>query len=287
MAKGASGLAARIGSKILSLGLNPETPRLTVGVWGTKETGKTTFLSLLPAAVNGSRWTVQPSDAATEAFLARASKALFQAGRFPDPPAEREPQAYMFSVRRPRTYLEKVAGRRRAYTITFLDASGDWCERKDSVRLGSPDNPIEYLVGCEAILCFLDPVRMRYEGSEYASVLIGAFDGLRRRLEIPLSGKLPHRVAFIVPKVDEEGLWSNRSRAERYVMEQFGMTPFQDLTERFRPSHYRFFACSSVGRIDGRSNCERQDELSVILSPDRIEPFRLFDPIEWMILNST
>jgi hypothetical protein len=287
LAKGASGLASRLGTKILAIGLKPETPRLTIGVWGTRATGKTTHLSMLPVSVEERRWVVQPSDEATSSFLEQYRVALYEEGRFPGPDEVRAPRPYRFAVRRPRTYLEKVAGRRRSFDITFLDAAGEWCERAIPARLGSPDDPVEYLVACDAILCFLDPTRMRYEGSQYASIVVGVFDALRRRLQIPLSGRLPHRVAFVVPKIDEDELWPNRDRAEAHVMELMGMAPFQDLVDRFRPSHYRFFACSSIGQFNGRSNRERQGDWSVIANRAKIQPFGLFDPLEWLLLSSS
>jgi hypothetical protein len=279
---GATQVFTRLGYRLLSLGLNPDTPRLTIGIWGTRATGKTTSLAMLPIAAKSTRWAMVPSDPTTAEFLEQSQAALVGMGRFPDPLSERPPVTYSFFIQRARSYVEKVAGRRRAFEVKFLDAPGDWCERPIPAR-SSPDSPVEYLSACDAILFFLDPLQMRLHGSDYGADVVSVLDAVRLRLELPNDGRLPHRLAFVVPRVDEDEQWSHRGRARGYVEELVGMEAFQDIVDRCRPSRFRFFACSAVGRVDGRANCERHDGRSRIPNPEGIQPYRLFEPLAWML----
>jgi hypothetical protein len=285
VANGAMKLVTRLGYPVLSLGLKPDTPRLTVGMWGSRSTGKTTSLALLPGAAESNLWTMQPIDEATSDFLASSRRALLDDGRFPGPAATVEPRPLSFLVAKRRTYVEKITGRRRTFSVSFLDAPGEWCERPIPARRSAPDSPIEYLAACDAIFFFLDAARMRTDGSDYAADLVLLLDALRRRLDLPKGGLLPHRISFIVPKVDEDDLWPQRDRAREYVMELLGMVPSQDIVERFKKSNCRFFACSSVGRLDGRSNCERQCGESWVVDRGQIQPYHLFDPLEWILTH--
>jgi hypothetical protein len=280
---GATRLVTKLGYRVLSIGLNPDVPRLKVGLWGTRATGKTTSLALLPTAAEGTSWTMEPIGVDASEFIERSQIALFVDGRFPEPSTELPPIPYTFLVRRPRAYLEKVVGRRRAFQVTFLDASGSWCERPIPARLAAPDSPIEYLATCDAIFFFLDSVRMRLTGSEYGASVVEVLDSLRRRLELTGNRPLPHYAAFIVPKADEDEQWAHRDRVEAHLMELLGMEPFHAMVERFQPSRYRVFACSAVGRNGSRSNCEHHDGLSRIGNPGSLRPHNLFEPLEWML----
>ena len=268
--------------RLLSLGLNPATPRLTVGVWGPRVTGKTTSLAMLPLAAEGTRWTMECVDRAAAGLVELSQAALVVQGRFPDAPAERSPVPYSFAVRRERSYAEKVSGKRRTFQVTFLDAPGAWCERPIPAR-AAPDSPIEYLVACDAILFFLDPTQMRQHGTDYGASVVGMLDSLRRRLDLPTSGRLPHRIAVVIPRVDEDEQWKHRERVRAHVMEQIGMVTFQDIVDRCQPSRFRIFAISSVGRVDGRSNCELFEGRSRVADPAKIQPYRLFEPLEWVL----
>ncbi len=225
---------------------------------------------------------MEPLGPAADEFVARSQQALVVSGRFPDSPAERTPTSYGFAVRRGRSYAEKVKGMRRAYQVTFQDAPGAWCERPIPAR-ASPDSPIEYLTSCDAILFFLDPAQMRLHGADYGASVSDVLDSLRRRLDLPTGGRLPHRVAFVVPRVDEDEQWKHRDRVREYVREQVGIATFQDIVDRCQPSRYRFFGFSSIGRADGRANLEQVDGQSRIADPAKVKPFRLFDSLEWML----
>ena len=278
----ATGAFGKLASRLLSVGLNPAAPRLTVGLWGPRGTGKTTSLAMLPIAAEDTRWKMEPLSAADDEFLARSQEALVVSGRFPEPPAERAPLPHAFVVRRGRSYVEKVRGMRRAYHVTFQDAPGDWCERPIPAR-ATPESPIEYLTACDAILFFLDPAQMRLHGADYGASVVGVLDSLRRRLDLPSSGRLPYRIAFVIPKIDEDEQWRHRERVREFVMEQVGMATFQDMVDRCQPSRYRFFGFSSIGRVDGRSNCELAEGQSRVANPAKMKPFRLFDSLEWLL----
>jgi hypothetical protein len=272
----------KVANRLLSIGLNPAMPRLTIGLWGPRGTGKTTSLAMLPIAAEETRWKMEPLGEAADGFVARSQEALVVSGRFPDPPAERMPVPYSFAIGRGRSYVEKVRGMRRADQVTFQDAPGAWCERPIPLR-ASADSPIEYLTTCDGILFFLDPVQMRLHGADYGASIVGMLDSLRRRLDLPTSGRLPHRIAFVVPRVDEDEQWKHRDRIRAYVMEQVGMVTFQDIVDKCQPSRYRFFGFSSIGRVDGRSNLEQVEGQSRIANPAKMKPFRLFDSLEWML----
>ena len=133
------------------------------------------------------------------------------------------------------------------------------------------------------MMFFLDPIQMRLHGADYGASVVGVLDSLRRRLELPTSGRLPHRIAFVVPRIDEDEQWRHRERVREYVREQVGMVTFQDIVDRCHPARYRFFGFSSVGRVDGRCNVELVEGQSRIADPAKTKPFRLFDTLEWML----
>ena len=278
----APGVFGKLADRLLSIGLNPATPQLTIGLWGPRGTGKTTSLAMLPIAAEDTRWTMEPLGSAADEFVARSREALVVSGRFPEPSAERNPIAYAFAIGRGRSYVEKVRGLRRTCQVTFQDAPGAWCERPIPGR-ASPDSPIEYLTACDAILFFLDPVQMRLHGADYGASVVDVLGSLRRRLELPSSGRLPHRIAFVVPRIDEDEQWKHRERVQDYVREQVGMVTFQDIVDKCQPARYRFFGSSSIGRVDGRSNCEQVEGQSRVAIPAKIKPFRLFDSLGWML----
>jgi len=269
---------------ILNYGLKPGIPSASVGIWGSKEAGKTTYLAALRHAMNDNDWSMKAYDGESQTFLERAHRTIFVKGTFPEPTRVEAARTYSYWFQRPRSYFEKVAGSRKTFRVEFVDASGEWFEGRG---LGSSvygwEAPYSYLAECQGIVCLLDPARMSQEGEAYTNMVANALQQIHAYMNLGKRAKLPHYIAFALSKADENEYWHNRTRPESIVKKLVGRRGLRSITRHCHRGRRKFFAFSAIGRVGDRPNYEMRDGTIRIVNRDNIQPFRLFDPLEWIL----
>lgn len=269
---------------ILNYGLKPGIPSASVGIWGSKQAGKTTYLAMLRHAMNDSDWSMKACDRESQTFLEKAYHTIFVNGTFPDPTRVEAARVYSYWFQRPRSYFEKVAGSRKTFRVEFVDASGEWFE---GTGLGSAtygwDDPYSYLAECQGIVCLLDPIRMAREGEAYANLVADALQQVQQHMSLDRKAKLPHYVAFALSKADEDEYWSDRTKPESIIKKLVGRNGLNLIKRHCHWRRRQFFAFSAIGRVQGKPNYEMHNGRIRIKNRDNIESFHLFDPLKWIL----
>jgi hypothetical protein len=229
---------------------SPSSIRL--GIWGTSEAGKTTYLAMLyDQLLRSPEWSVAADERAST-FVEDQLHTLFNAGLFP--PAtealnELDVLTYHVKARKPmpRGLAEVV--------ISFVDAPGEFYE--DPVGTGGRVNAgmdiIDYLASCHGIIFLLDPQRGGQRASaDYQSMLMKLFMAFQRRTARPggaMCHKLEQYLAFCVTKVDREPFWSRRDAPDKLAADVLGTRLVEMIETTFSDQErFKFFATSAIGR---------------------------------------
>jgi len=106
-------------------------------------------------------------------------------------------------------------------------------------------------------------------------------------------GSIEKYAAIVLTKVDMLGNWERRDHPDRFIRDVLTLDELRILESAFPKDHLRYFASSAVGMYqdkDGkmRSNCEESSDREgkqkyQIVSPYEIQPFNVFEPLEWLI----
>lgn len=281
------------------------TTEIQIGLWGPREAGKTTFLAMLYHECLRREWRIKPEGEALK-FVKDTHRFLFNKGEFPPPTQISATKVYQFRVTPPQRGL--FGGRSsRTFVLSFPDVGGEWYEDYEKARAQaqSGQNPMEILARCRGLLLLVDPdpsFRNRREeddpdrgGEQKASSYFEMLLDLTSELEGASgeAGSTVRYVAVVLTKMDKPGNWEQRDQPDRFA--QSVLTPHElRIIENLVPrDHLRYYASSAVGVFqdrDGqlRSNFEEfKDEegkpKSRIPAPDKIQPFNVLEPLEWLM----
>ena len=283
-------------------------PEIQIGLWGPRDSGKTTFLAMLyHECLRREGWSIEPRGDSL-GFIKGMHRMLFEEGRFPDPTPIGATKFYEFYVTPPKRGI--LPGRSsRTFILSFPDAGGEWYERYEVIKAQHSDeaNPIQFLAKCHGLLLLVDPNRYspgrhgrnRLPGADeedqrlrsYFEMLLDLTSELKQSRSEP--GSIEKYAAIVLTKVDMLGNWERRDHPDRFIRDVLTLDELRILESAFPKDHLRYFASSAVGMYqdkDGkmRSNCEESSDREgkqkyQIVSPYEIQPFNVFEPLEWLI----
>lgn len=209
----------------LGLPIDPEhsVKPLRIGLWGSTQSGRTTFLTVLGTVFkewtgpeNGEQWRVVAASRKTSLLLEKWGAPLLNEQRFPPASAPLpggEPMSFRLERRRPRgrglvgwLRPERVAD----ITVALQDRAGqEWVGAKRSV------NAVRYLANSDALVYFFDPTHdtdlddadeppREWRSADFFNVVETDLGMLAAREGRVHKGFLPQHIAVCVPKLDEQ-----------------------------------------------------------------------------------
>ncbi|MCC5613757.1 hypothetical protein LC605_01410 [Nostoc sp. CHAB 5836] len=261
---------------------------IRIGIWGTKGSGKTVFLSRLYDALEASpdEWLVA-ADPEARQFVKKHRREMDNTrkpGVLPLP-NERIDEIPIFSYVLKPQQLDIPASK---IVLEFIDAPGEFYEdiynasdiivRKKN-KSTSNDRKIftneyeevereykgivEYLMSCDGIIFLIDPKASFKDGDSYQSLLIDLFQEFQER-SYPSNDfeRLEQYMAFCVTKVDDDdNLWRQAQDPQKLALELMGSQMLKRLqtychlepnkekrNQLHKYNRCQFFGVSAIGR---------------------------------------
>ncbi|RCJ32593.1 hypothetical protein A6769_27340 [Nostoc punctiforme NIES-2108] len=260
---------------------------IRIGIWGTKGSGKTIFLSMLYDALEASpdEWLVA-ADPEARQFVKKHRREMDnnrKPGLLPLP-NERTDEIPIFSyVLKPQRLNMSTS----KIVLEFIDAPGEFYEhiynandiivrkKKKSTSNGNKifENDyeevereykgiVDYLMSCDGIIFLIDPKASFKDGDSYRSLLIDLFQEFQER-SYPNNDfeRLEQYMAFCVTKVDDDdNLWHQARDPQKLTLELMGLKMERIQTycylepnkeKRNQPhknNRCQFFGVSAIGR---------------------------------------
>ena len=182
-----------------------------VAMLGPTESGKSTFLCALKKALleQDEDWVLFTRDPASQRQLDDMSSALISEGGFPLPTRTVDTMQWILggtierTERKGRFGAETKTRDRVEITLRLTDAPGE-LGRADRIGLTERNELIKELADSRAILYMFDPIREFTHGDSFqrADSLLTELMGVVSQ-EPGFGGKLPHRLAVCVTKLDD------------------------------------------------------------------------------------
>ncbi|MFM7582319.1 MAG: TRAFAC clade GTPase domain-containing protein [Caldilinea sp.] len=271
--------------------------RIRIGIWGPRASGKTTYLvTLFHECLISNDWDIAPLDKSTVKFISDNHRLIHLKGLFPPSTDAGQTSYYQFQLSRRRQGIFKST-RQQTVSLGFLDPSGEWYENTEDARSKYPIeiDPYAFLAQSSALLFLIDPKPdfLQYaeqgegENHSYFELLIQTIYDIK---DLQLADQpSPQYLAIAFTKMEQPNRWERRTRLQDYAREVLGEHTIRVIETAFPAQYYKFFAVSAVGMLeDGRPNVEtisdeqRQDRAHII-SPARLKPLSIFEPIEWLL----
>jgi Double-GTPase 2 len=253
-----------------SLPTSARTIRL--GIWGTRGSGKTTYLAMLYDALQLSpKWEINVDEKARN-FVEEHLTTIDVERVFPLPTEPSQKLEVFSYTLRPDT--SGVAN--STIVLNFIDAPGEFYEdiSKASAKIDNPDaqtheleeqsmDIVDYLIRCDGIIFLLDPMRSKEDGRAYSTLLRNLFQEFQKRSRRSdmRSERLEQYMAFCVTKVDREDLWSKGQKSDELAQKVMGLELerlknfcWLELNQERRKNksakenRCEFFSVSSIGR---------------------------------------
>jgi len=232
-----------------------------IGIWGPRESGKTTFLVSLYLEMSqpNSDWHVTLEDNHTREFMKTAT-GFMDDGTFPAPTDIGQVLRLGIEHKRSANFIHRL----KTYDLQMLDASGSLVDS----RIGeiSPDIRQEYfayLRECNGILMIIDPESKYRNGPELSSIMY--HDLLEEFFaEVPINnnGEKPY-IAFCITKMDLNKHWENRNNPD-YLDKVIGTSASRLVYERCGSEQFKVFPISAVGRYLTPEGLERPNVIETM-----------------------
>ena len=261
---------------------------IRIGIWGTKGSGKTIYLSMLYDILEASpqKWLVA-ADPEARRFVNQHRRDMdntAKAGVLPLP-SERFDEITIFSYILKPQQIDIPASR---IVLEFIDAPGEFYEHlyntgevtiRRKKKFTSKDKQIfdneydeveseykgivDYLMSCDGIVFLLDPKPSFQDGNSYRSLLVDLFQEFQERSQRDGNyERLEQYMAFCVTKVDDDdNLWSQAKDPQKLALELMGakmlqrlqtycyLEPDKEKRDRLhKHNRCEFFAVSAIGR---------------------------------------
>ncbi|MEC4814011.1 MAG: hypothetical protein SAK29_12165 [Scytonema sp. PMC 1069.18] len=244
---------------------------IRLGIWGTKSSGKTTYLAMLYDALElSNKWQVTVDKKARN-FVQTHLETIRENLEFPEPTEKSETLEIFSYTLNP----DPSSVNSSTIVLNFIDAPGEFYEHilEASARIDNPDTQaygeedgsmdiVDYLINCDGIIFLLDPVRSKEDGKKYSTLLRTLFQEFQERSQRSgaTSGRLEQYMAFCVTKVDREELWSKGYKSDELAqkvglelarVKNFCWLELDREKRRNRISkenRCEFFSVSSIGR---------------------------------------
>lgn len=253
----------------------------SVGIWGTKSAGKTMYLGMLRINImrqHHHMWRMTPWNEHASHFIGMIDVALAE-HRFTEPTLPDQPDNLWFQIGK----RDPVFHRDQTYSLRVLDMPGEWYQTPEKAVISGVNVLQEYLAGCQGLLCLVDPDSNE---KERMNIYLGH---LLRTLFLKNNGqRIDKWFAFCLTKMDLPAHRTHRQNPTPYVKQKLGQLLVDNLQQYCVPGRVRFdFACSAVGFYPGvrpeRSNSGVDWKgKAVIYETDKIQPFGLLEPLEWL-----
>lgn len=268
---------------------------LKIGLWGSREAGKTTYLAMLNYIALESGWEIQSADLESEEFLGRMDRRIFRDHLFP-PPTVGEQNIYKYHIAPPNQGVFGFLKNRRKYTLALLDVGGEAFEtperyRQEMQRQEGVD-VYQYLSECAGIIFLLDPCRPeprpKSDDLSYFEILSRAFFELRQQIDPRRPVRIPSAVAFCLAKMDEPEHRPYRNRPREHAADIVGRFAMRTIENNCVPRRYEFFACSAIGTVKDDMGNESPNYIPAddgtlqIADTENTRPFGLLEPLEWI-----
>jgi hypothetical protein len=298
-----------------------------IAMLGPTESGKSTFLCALKKALleQGQGWILYTRDAASQQRLDEMSSALISEGGFPLPTQTVDTVQWILSGPTERTERKgrfggEITIRERAeITLRLTDAPGGLGSAATIGRL-ERNELVKQLAESRGILYMFDPIREFTVGDAFQRTdsLLGEVLGMISQ-QRGFDGKLPHRLAVCVTKLDDprvfktaddlgllvphDNPWGFPRVDETDARDLFrelgaisrtgnGDAVPQMLEWYFHPERINYYVTSAVGfmvnkrtrRFDPRDteNVYRiASGLSLVRGP--VHPINVVEPVQWIV----
>jgi GTPase SAR1 family protein len=242
---------------------------IKIGIWGTTNSGKTTYATmLLHCLQKDDSWVAVPDKEYLSTVKDNTNRIIEQ-GIFPLSTVPNKKQIeiinyYLNPSRYSKFKTEKIV-------LSFIDAPGEFFENLgiENVEVVQKDNPsqptyadiVDYLISCDGIIFLIDPKRSQEDRQSYRSLLIELLEECQRRYYKNLETEidlLPQYFAFCITKIDEGDFWQEAENPIDWVKKIVGNEFFEllrnfcyfDLKQEnnYRKNRCKFYGVSSIGR---------------------------------------
>jgi hypothetical protein len=197
----------------------PSTRTVRIGIWGSTQSGRTTFLTVLAGLGwqrwrGGEEWRVLPANRTTEELVKKRRRQLAEGKKFPDNTLPRVAEQLSFQLERKRRegsgLLRWLRPKRVAQiTLQLQDRAG---EQFGGERRQASAN--SYLADSDVLLYFFDPTYDDpYDAPKYHSVdffaAVEAHLAMAAAQDDDLHGPfLPKHIAVCMPKLDDQRVFN-------------------------------------------------------------------------------
>ncbi len=253
-------------------------PNITVGIWGPRAAGKTMYFyaldfQLSAVAEHLKVWTMAPKNAEASELLKDAAKTI-DSHLFPVPTRRDVPVSCVFEF-----VKRQARGTDTLYRMDVMDWSGEIYTKPGNYG----EQLLAYLGRCTGLLCLIDPNHNPNE--PFMAYLVSLLYDLQTQKQV---NHIDTRIAFCLTKMDEPRHRRWRGKEEQYIVELLGEPLIKKIKSVCASGNFRFnFGCSAVGFYPG-SNPPRSNSgidfsgKGIIYDVKHIEPFGVFEPLEWL-----
>lgn len=195
-------------------GGKPATRPVRIGIWGSGQSGRTTFVTVLglldwQTFPGGNQWRVVPANKHTREFISVRAEQLRTCKEFPPATLESEDLSFNLLCRRPRRRPMRWwrPARLAEITVTLQDIAGGDFLGKELDKERAPS----HLSTADAVVYFFDPTYDAQQAQERGLHSVDYFIALEIALarsaidrERPPDRFFRQRIAVCVPKLDDE-----------------------------------------------------------------------------------
>lgn len=284
------------------IGSSPEN-RIKIGIWGPRQSGKTTYISTLyHECLLSDSWHIKPLDLITKNFITGSHMELRRGGVFPMRSDPTETPVYRFELSH--TVRNGLRKEKKVFMLEFPDPGGEWYDDYYAAKAKYPADadPMKYLLHSSALLFLIDPkpffqkpVSEGGTGADYFKVFMDTlFEIDQHRSMLQATDELQY-LALAFTKIDQQGLWERRHRLEDIAKDILETETIRQIETAFPRRAMELFAVSSVGVLDSEgSGGEQRSNIEDITLEDgstkphiidtrKMKPYNVFEPLEWLI----
>lgn len=246
-------------------------------LWGSKQSGKTTYLASLFTALSAiPGWSIIPRDEETAEFISSRAQE-FESGKFPKPTDPDVTSKYIFDIEIKKTFGNKIL------SLEFLDPAGEYFNNPGLMKTN--ENLRESIKKSKGMICLIDPEPESKSKSEYFKILLMNLT-IMKGIFYPEKGftKIDIPTAFCITKMDQyKGYIRNPLGFANKLM---GQDSLNVINSFYREPTFNWFGLSSIGfDNEGKANIKLDQDGKECLRK-RPRPVNIFESIHWLVKNS-